>query len=168
MSSPAYHKAYQNTPEAKARRRERDSTPEARAKSRAAAKARYHRDAEAREKVKARSRAFYATPEGKASERARQQSPRGRFKKYQLGARSRRLVFDLTFEQFMTFWQKPCFYSGHAIETIGLDRVDNSLGYTLSNVVSCCAVCNVMKMAWPGDFFIAHCRQVFLNSDPLA
>lgn len=45
----------------------------------------------------------------------------------------------------MTFWQKPCFYGPHPIETIGLDRIDSTKGYTMDNLVSCCETCNRAK-----------------------
>ena len=68
--------------------------------------------------------------------------------------------FDLTFAQFMTFWQKPCWYCGETPETIGLDRVDNSKGYTLRNVVSCCSSCNLAKLDADRDEFLARCRRI--------
>ena len=72
-------------------------------------------------------------------------TPRGRFRHYIGGAKSRGLVFDLTFKQFKLFWQKPCSYCGAEIETIGLDRTNNSKGYTLKNITSCCFGCNTRK-----------------------
>ena len=40
----------------------------------------------------------------------------------------------------------------------GLDRVDNSIGYILENVVPCCVTCNSMKMAMSYNEFITHLR----------
>lgn len=79
------------------------------------------------------------------------QRPTMRFGHYKRTAERRGLAFELTFEYYFnpqsptTFWQKPCYYCGGHIETIGLDRIDNTKGYTASNVVSCCSVCNVAK-----------------------
>lgn len=42
----------------------------------------------------------------------------------------------------------------------GLDRVDNSLGYILTNVVSCCAICNRMKLTLTYCAFIEKCRRI--------
>ena len=42
----------------------------------------------------------------------------------------------------------PCFYCGEYLDDstgVGLDRCDNKKGYTLNNVVPCCARCNRMK-----------------------
>ena len=74
-------------------------------------------------------------------------SPRGRFKGYKAQAKIRNYDFDLTFEQFNSFWQKPCTYCGSHIEEIGLDRVDNHQGYHMKNVVACCFTCNQRKKA---------------------
>jgi hypothetical protein len=90
----------------------------------------------------------------------RPRSPRRKFSDYLRNAKIRGLSFDLSFNQFMLFWQKPCGYCGSAIGTIGLDRVDNSKGYSIDNVISSCFLCNHMKMKLPSDIFIDHCRKV--------
>lgn len=68
-----------------------------------------------------------------------------KYRIYKNRARSSDIEFQLTKEEFLTFWQKPCTYCGDAIETIGLDRIDSNLGYTLNNVISCCTTCNMIK-----------------------
>ena len=42
----------------------------------------------------------------------------------------------------------------------GLDRVDNSEGYTLENVVSCCVVCNKAKGTMSYEDFMTYLRRV--------
>jgi hypothetical protein len=86
-----------------------------------------------------------------------------RFKEYDLGAKSRGLTFDLTLEQFETFWNKPCSYCGSAILTIGLDRIDNKVGYILDNLVSCCWPCNRLKGGFNRDEFIEQCSKVAVH-----
>lgn len=86
--------------------------------------------------------------------------PESRFQKYKDGAKARALVFDMTFEQFMTFWQKACSYCESPIDTIGLDRIDSATGYRLENVQPCCKICNRMKMEWPRDFFLDQCTKI--------
>jgi hypothetical protein len=73
------------------------------------------------------------------------QTPRGKFSMYKQIAKLRSRPFELTFEEFMTFWKKPCSYCKIAITTIGLDRLDNSKGYSLGNIVSCCRICNITR-----------------------
>jgi hypothetical protein len=79
---------------------------------------------------------------------------------YRGDAKRRGLPFDLTKEEFMSFWQLPCSYCGSAIDTIGLDRVDSSAGYSIDNVVPCCTVCNRMKNVYSPIFFIDHCIKI--------
>lgn len=70
----------------------------------------------------------------------------GRMSSYKCQAKNRGYSFDLTKEEFESFWQQPCNYCGGSIATIGIDRVDNTIGYTLDNCVSCCSRCNRMKL----------------------
>jgi hypothetical protein len=95
-------------------------------------------------------------------------TPRGRFTTYQYEAKDRGLPFTLTFDEFKTFWQKPCAYCRAPVALIGLDRVDNAIGYVFHNVVSCCSVCNRMKMNWSREFFVAQCWKIVLIDGGLA
>lgn len=88
------------------------------------------------------------------------QRPIGRFLKYKKGAKRRKIEWNLTKEQFMIFWQKPCYYCGELIKTIGLDRLNNLRGYKFGNVVSCCSRCNYAKRKMSPDEFIGMCRKV--------
>jgi hypothetical protein len=38
----------------------------------------------------------------------------------------------------------------------GVDRVENSLGYSVDNCVACCKICNWMKLTLSVDEFKAH------------
>jgi len=60
----------------------------------------------------------------------------------------------------MYYWQLPCYYCGDNIETIGLDRLNNTKGYSLDNIVSCCTPCNMMKNNNTEDDFIARCKKI--------
>ena len=64
----------------------------------------------------------------------------------------------------MTFWQEPCKYCGDNIETIGLDRINNNIGYNKKNLVSCCSICNYAKRKMDKDKFINHCKKVAKNN----
>lgn len=57
----------------------------------------------------------------------------------------RGLEFDLDFYEFGELMAMPCDYCGG--QTTGLDRKDNTKGYTQNNVVSACRRCNSMKGA---------------------
>ena len=64
---------------------------------------------------------------------------------YKSNAKKRELDFNLTIAEFALFWQKPCTYCGTEIHTIGLDRIDSDVGYSIENIVPCCSRCNEMK-----------------------
>lgn len=53
----------------------------------------------------------------------------------------------------------PAEYSNGAIRN-GIDRVDNKLGYTKENVVSCCMVCNNMKHTMSYDAWMQHLEKI--------
>lgn len=88
--------------------------------------------------------------------------------KYQRGARERGLPWDLGVEDFRRLTSLDCHYCGTAPSTVlktnavdggyvynGLDRVDNSRGYTLDNVVPCCGICNHAKGTMSYGEFLA-------------
>lgn len=78
----------------------------------------------------------------------------------------RKHVTELTFEQVKTLiFTKKCFYcersidevgtvyrrpldDGREIKRLGIDRVDNTKGYLVNNVVVCCTQCNSIKKAY--------------------
>ncbi len=85
---------------------------------------------------------------------------RNAYNTYQQNAKTRSLAFNITFNEFKYFWKLPCSYCGDPIDTIGLDRIDSSKGYSMSNLTSCCKVCNWMKNAIDKDDFVNHCRKI--------
>ena len=85
-------------------------------------------------------------------------SLRQALRSYKQIARKRECKWDLTEEQFAELTQQDCYYCGAKPANIfnqkgsngeyiynGLDRVDNSKGYTMDNVVPCCKICNIAK-----------------------
>lgn len=104
---------------------------------------------------------------------------------YQAHARDRGHVWELTKEQFRELTKSPCYYTGKLPSQVsksaatgrrrkrgidplpggiyiynGVDRVDNSKGYTIDNCVPCCKEANQMKMAFGHDEFIALCKEI--------
>ena len=78
------------------------------------------------------------------------------FSVYRRTAEKRGLTFNLTKEQVNKLIFSKCFYCGRTgvnngsrawrgIRCNGIDRKDNSLGYSIENVVSCCKECNMLK-----------------------
>jgi hypothetical protein len=90
----------------------------------------------------------------------RRNAPRGRYNAYKNDAKHSCIEFVLSFEEFMTLWQKSCTYCGSSIKTIGVDRIDSDGKYELSNVTSCCGTCNFMKKAMTTSEFLGHCQKI--------
>lgn len=82
------------------------------------------------------------------------------FCRLRLDAARRGYSFELTREEFGAMVRRDCFYCdsapatviaqrngyGHAVVN-GVDRVDNSIGYSSNNTVPCCKSCNSAKNA---------------------
>lgn len=97
---------------------------------------------------------------------------------YKQSAKNRGHSFKLTRKQFKNLTQLNCFYcgcepsrefksnsgnfNGNYIYN-GIDRMDNSKGYTLKNCVSCCWECNYMKRDINKKEFIARCKIIAEN-----
>lgn len=92
--------------------------------------------------------------------------------RYKSGAYIRHLEFGLTEERFHEITTNDCHYCGISpfryIETEedkyvynGIDRIDSKKGYIESNVVSCCAECNWMKLDTPYNEFIDRIKAIY-------
>lgn len=95
------------------------------------------------------------------------------FNNYKREARRRYLSFDISRDYFKQLTSTNCFYcgcrpnqhwdaSGNNGTYIynGVDRKDNSQGYTIFNSVPCCKTCNLMKHTKHMDEFIQACQAV--------
>ena len=96
--------------------------------------------------------------------RAYGQTKKQKYATYKRSAKSRGHEFELYIDTFLTYWQKPCHYCGEDIETIGLDRVDNSSGYTVENTVPCCFGCNKIKQAMTLEDFLNKISAIYKHS----
>lgn len=79
---------------------------------------------------------------------------------YKTGAKLRGLFWGLSDKQFFELASQSCFYCGQQPGNVcrsnsenpsifvynGVDRVDNNVGYDLSNCVPCCKNCNLSKL----------------------
>jgi hypothetical protein len=77
--------------------------------------------------------------------------PESRFKKARTAARHRGIDWLLSLEEFERVSSQPCYYCSNEFCNpvalgSGLDRLDNSKGYEMGNVVSCGKTCNTLKM----------------------
>ena len=81
------------------------------------------------------------------------------FRRIKRNADTRNLEWSLTSDQVRALSKQSCYYCGIKPQQVisvsrygsyvynGLDRIDNSRGYTINNVVPCCGICNVAKNA---------------------
>lgn len=91
--------------------------------------------------------------------------PDYRYLAYRKTSSVRNINFDLSFEQFLTFWNKKCHYCGTEINGVGIDRVDNNNGYRMDNCVPCCTKCNTYKMKDSTSDFFSHIKQIYEHSN---
>lgn len=53
---------------------------------------------------------------------------------------------NINLKEYLQITNSPCFYCEDVIEQRGLDRIDNTKGHTINNVISCCISCNTSRM----------------------
>lgn len=95
---------------------------------------------------------------------------------YRRGAEQRNLDFDISIDEFHEIIKMDCYYCGsppiqvlkkewakYGIVYNGIDRKDNSIGYTLLNVVPCCKFCNFAKSTDTLENFEAWLQRVRNN-----
>ncbi len=85
-----------------------------------------------------------------------------KIKKYKQDAARRGKTFNLSDETARFLLTHPCAYCGFwsSVKLNGIDRRDNSKGYTEDNCVSCCDVCNFGKGTKTEAEFIHMCIRV--------
>lgn len=85
------------------------------------------------------------------------------YSEYKNRADKKGLAFELTKDDYRKVCGGACLYCGKAssgAHTNGIDRVDNTKGYTVDNVVPCCSKCNYMKRDMTQEEFAAACAAV--------
>ena len=70
-----------------------------------------------------------------------------KFDSYKDRSKRKGTKFTLTFQQFDVLVKSDCHYCKIPVrdKPMGIDRVDNKIGYILSNSVPCCWTCNRAK-----------------------
>ncbi len=83
----------------------------------------------------------------KARDRQYNRTLRGRWAKLKSSAKQRGVPLTVTQADFERLIKQPCIYCGGRLPktSSGIDRKNNSKGYSLKNSVPCCARCNRMK-----------------------
>ena len=77
-------------------------------------------------------------------------------------AKKRGYSWWLSIDDVSFYYTQPCQYCGDEPngKLNGIDRQDNSIGYTIENCVPCCQTCNFAKRRMPREEFIWHCNKV--------
>lgn len=104
------------------------------------------------------------------------------YRAYKGGAKQRNLAFELTKEEFRALTSSDCYYCGSSPKLIsygtkdrmtkegleyaaylynGIDRIDNTKGYLIDNVVPCCFDCNRMKTDFTLDWFFSKIKTIY-------
>ena len=110
------------------------------------------------ERIKDRN--WTKTKKAKEGVKRLSKTPRYCYSKYKRNSRQRHIEFKVTYEEFIKFWKQPCSYCGDNIDKVGLDRIDNSLGYISTNIISCCKYCNYAKRDLTQKEFTDRCKRV--------
>jgi hypothetical protein len=94
--------------------------------------------------------------------------------RYRRNAKLRGYKWALADGEFYQLTRKPCHYCGTLPTQIartqatsenyvynGIDRLDNSQGYTADNAVSCCGTCNAMKATMTYKEFVEMIERIY-------
>jgi hypothetical protein len=94
-------------------------------------------------------------------------------KVYEWNAKVKKLPFELSRELFRALVASPCHYCGappsskipagdiwSGLTYNGVDRYDNSKGYTEENSVACCKICNRAKRDLPIEEFLKWIKSI--------
>jgi hypothetical protein len=90
---------------------------------------------------------YYDRPEVKKLNKKYRENNREKFliNGYKRNDKKKNLTCDLTVEWMKeNITNKTCIYCGET-EKLGCDRIDNTKGHTMNNVVPCCADCNYKR-----------------------
>lgn len=91
-----------------------------------------------------------------------------RMDRWKVGARTRGINWDIDVTlEFLESLPFVCHYTGVKLtldsrqtNTVSLDRVDSSKGYSIDNLVLCCAFVNIMKRDMSKEQFIKTCHLI--------
>lgn len=97
---------------------------------------------------------------------------------YKRNARNRKYKWTLPYDKFIKLINGNCYYCGSGLSNEftwrykyevtslpfnGIDRIDNTIGYTINNCVSCCHTCNSAKGELTFDQFREWALKLYSN-----
>lgn len=98
--------------------------------------------------------------------------------RYKNQAKARGILFELPKELFLNLIEQQCHYCNSSPSSViypkyqnkslfavynGIDRRDNRKGYSEENCLTCCGICNKMKMAMGYEEFLQHISKIIHN-----
>lgn len=89
-----------------------------------------------------------------------------RYIRYITDAKRRGREFKLSLEEFKNITNQVCFYCGKFSsdkDFVGIDRINNNVGYILSNSRPCCDRCNYMKQEYSTEEFLSKIKEIIIN-----
>lgn len=93
---------------------------------------------------------------GESAHEKRKQTDGGIWNCVLTSARSKNLDLTIPREEIITLAKEACHYCGCA-SARGIDRMNNTLGYSRENILPACSQCNMMKMDMKYTCFLALC-----------
>jgi hypothetical protein len=88
------------------------------------------------------------------------------YSKYKTNAEKRNYDFELSKDEYYSLIKNDCYICGkksNEHHTNGIDRFDNTQGYTFHNSNACCGQCNIMKKESDYDVFLAKLQKIYEN-----
>lgn len=83
------------------------------------------------------------------------------FRDYKMRAKKRNLDFTLSTEMFKDLTKQSCYLCGeNNLKGIGIDRLDNNIGYIIENCKPCCSYCNYMKKVFSYEDFMTSIKNI--------
>lgn len=92
--------------------------------------------------------------------------PSTRMASGKFNAKVRGFNWEIPLDMYTTLLQNSCYYCSDRLGCVktecgaGLDRLDNSKGYILNNIVPCCGFCNVFR----NDYLSPNETQVMIDT----
>lgn len=87
----------------------------------------------------------------------------GSYATYKSNAIKSKRVWELSKEEFKSIVSATCSYCNDMDPKgiNGIDRIDNSIGYTKDNSASCCSMCNYMKKNYSKEQFLDKIQKIY-------
>jgi len=93
------------------------------------------------------------------------------YSSYKLNAKSRGFDFNIDFDYAVSILKSDCHYCGiepsntymksyYNATYNGIDRVNNTKGYEMDNIVSCCKMCNIAKNNNTEEYFLQWVKRL--------